>query len=841
MDVVGSQTDYSKEARFVEPKPGRPYFGPVYFRKESEPYLTLAMAGGGSAGVTVAEVNLKFIWDVVSQIKIGRAGQAYVVDAKGQLIAHPDISLVLQKTDLSGLAQVRAAGAAGGEAQAVTIARDVGGRQVLTASAPVAPLGWSVFVEQPLNEAFAPLYASIYRTVLLILLGVGLATVASLFLARRMVTPIHALEAGAARIGAGALDQRIDVRTGDELEGLAGQFNQMAERLRESYATLEQKVKDRTRELSEALEQQTATAEVLRVISGSPTDLEPVYRAILSNVTRLCEANIAALFLYDGERLSTAAHQNTSAPFAEHLSRSRPRPSHESTTRLAALERRLVHVPDLLASPEFDPKPRDLYEREGVRTVLSVPMLREGRLVGVITTWRREVRPFSDKHIRLLETFADQAVIAVENVRLFQELQARTLELARSVEQLQALGAIGQTVSSTLDVETVLATIVSRADQLSGTDGGAIYEYDEPAEEFLLRATQRFEPQLVDVLRAARLRLGEGAIGAAAQRRQPVQIPDLLREGAYHGRLREVLPRFGFRAVLAVPLLREHRILGGLVVARKAPGEFSAEAVDLLRTFAAQSAIAIQNARLFRELEQKSRELEAASRHKSEFLANMSHELRTPLNAIIGFSEVLHERMFGELNDKQAEYVQDILGSGRHLLSLINDILDLSKVEAGRLELELGPFDLPAALESAATLVRERASRRGLTVAVSIDERLGELVGDERKIRQVLLNLLSNAVKFTPEGGRIGVRAVPADGTVEISVSDTGIGIAPEDQEAVFEEFRQVGTDYARKREGTGLGLALARRLVELHGGRIWVKSALGEGSIFTFTIPVRP
>jgi signal transduction histidine kinase len=276
-------------------------------------------------------------------------------------------------------------------------------------------------------------------------------------------------------------------------------------------------------------------------------------------------------------------------------------------------------------------------------------------------------------------------------------------------------------------------------------------------------------------------------------------------------------------------------------VTRKNPGRFGPEVVDLLKTLAAQSAIAIQNARLFSELEDKSRELEAASRHKSEFLANMSHELRTPLNAIIGFSEVLGERMFGDLNDKQAEYIQDIQSSGRHLLALINDILDLSKVEAGRMELDLTRFDLPAAIGGAVILVRERATRHGLALDLSVDDQLGPFVGDERKIRQVLLNLLSNAVKFTPEGGRISIRAVPADGGVEISVSDTGIGIAPEDQEAIFQEFRQVGTDYARKREGTGLGLALARRFIDLHGGRIWVKSRPGEGSTFTFRLPTRP
>ena len=272
---------------------------------------------------------------------------------------------------------------------------------------------------------------------------------------------------------------------------------------------------------------------------------------------------------------------------------------------------------------------------------------------------------------------------------------------------------------------------------------------------------------------------------------------------------------------------------------RKAPGDFSPETIDLLNTFATQSALAIQNARLFREIGDKGAQLEAANQHKSEFLANMSHELRTPLNAVIGFSEVLLERMFGDLNPKQDEYLQDILSSGRHLLSLINDILDLSKIEAGRMELELTTFDLPVALDNALTLVRERATRHGIRLDLAVDDRVGAVVGDERKIKQVILNLLSNAVKFTPEGGRVTVRALPAGDAVEVAVSDTGIGIAPEDREAIFEEFRQVGSDYARKREGTGLGLTLARKFVELHGGTIRVESEVGRGSTFTVALPV--
>jgi signal transduction histidine kinase len=329
-------------------------------------------------------------------------------------------------------------------------------------------------------------------------------------------------------------------------------------------------------------------------------------------------------------------------------------------------------------------------------------------------------------------------------------------------------------------------------------------------------------------------------VGRTAITLEPAQVPDITVPGAHESRLRENLIESGIRAVLAMPMVREGRLIGSLVVSRNRPGDFPAETIELLRTFATQSALAIQNARLFREIEDKSRQLEAASRHKSEFLANMSHELRTPLNAIIGFSEVLMQRMFGELNAKQDEYLRDIYDSGRHLLSLINDILDLSKIEAGRMELELTDFDPPTAIDSALTLVRERATRRGIALQKTLDERLGQVQADERKVRQVVLNLLSNAIKFTPEGGRIEIHAVPVDGSVEVSVTDTGVGIAPEDQAAVFEEFRQVGASAARQ-EGTGLGLALCRKFVELHGGTIWVTSAVGAGSTFTFRLPVRP
>jgi GAF domain-containing protein len=590
-------------------------------------------------------------------------------------------------------------------------------------------------------------------------------------------------------------------------------------------------LQERNAELREALEHQTATAEVLGIISRSPTDVQPVLDAIVESAARVCRIDDVVLRLNEGSNTVPRAHFGSIPIGRIEISIDEP---HVRWMR----EHGTLHVLDALEQNDFP-----MLGSAGIaRTYLAVPLRQQGEPIGMLSARRTEVRPFTPAQIKLLETFADQAVIAIENVRLFKELQERTRELVESVEEMKALGEVGQAVSSSLDLETVLETIVSRAVDLSGTDCGVIYEFDEATQEFNLRASHRMEPEAVEGLRAARIRLGEGATGQAAMTRAPVQIPDTfeLRERAV-SRVRPLLNRLGYRSLLTVPILREQQIMGGLTVWRRQVGQFEPEVVNLLQTFATQSALAIQNARLFREIEDKSRQIEAANRHKSEFLANMSHELRTPLNAIIGFSEVLGERMFGELNEKQAEYTEDILSSGRHLLSLINEILDLSKVEAGRMELELATFDLPLAIDNARTFVRERATKHGINLDVTVDEHLGDFVGDERKIKQILLNLLSNAVKFTPEGGRIGINAKQTDGSVEISVSDTGIGISPEDQTKIFEEFRQVGGDYAHKIEGTGLGLTLAKKFVELHGGRIWVESEVGKGSTFTFSLPEKP
>ena len=843
MDVIGSNADLSRDPKFAEAMTRKTWFSPVYFRKESEPYITIAMAGGGEdAGVVAAEANLKFIWDVVSNLKVGKGGYAYVADANGRLIAHPDISLVLQKTDLSTLPQVRAAavtlGRDAGTSDEAMIGRDVRGTEVLSAHATITPLNWSVFVELPITEAFASLYASIWRTVVLVLVGVVISIVASLFIVRRMVSPIQTLRAGAARIGAGALEYRIEVKSGDELQALADEFNRMTERLQESYAGLEQKVEERTRDLSEALEQQTATSEILRVISQSQRDVQPVFETIVTNARKLCKATWAVFYTFDGELMRYTAADSMSPDALEATRRMFPMPpSHGSALGRAILTRSIAYIPDVREDAEY--RLDNLAQTAGYRSTVSVPIIRNDSPIGAISVSSTEPSQFSERQIAMLQTFADQAVIAIENVRLFKELQDRTQDLAQSVEQLQALSEVSQAVNSTLDLDQLLSTIVAQAVELSSADGGAVYEFNEATGEFRPRATYGYPQDLVERLLATPLRMGEGATGRAAAERAPVQIPDIRAEGAYSSPLQNATMQAGARAVLAVPLLREDRIIGSLVVSRKIVGEFPSEVVDLLQTFAAQSTLAIQNARLFREIEQKGRELEIASQHKSQFLANMSHELRTPLNAILGYTELIVDGIYGEVPVKIRDVQERVQKSGRHLLGLINDVLDLSKIEAGQLTLSLSDYSFQDAVQSVVASVESLANEKGLKLTVEVAQKLPVGRADERRIVQVLLNLVGNAIKFT-DAGAVKIRVNAVDAAFVVSVSDTGPGIPKSQHERIFEEFQQVDGSSTRAKGGTGLGLAIAKKIIDLHGGRIWVESIVGEGSTFTFSVPIR-
>jgi GAF domain-containing protein/DNA-binding response OmpR family regulator/HAMP domain-containing protein len=1373
MEVVGSGNDVSKEPAFTEAVAHKVYYGPVYFRRESEPYMTLSLAGTRrDTGVSIAQVNLKLIWDVLSKIKFSGHGRAYVVDAAGRLIAHPDISLVLRNTDMSQLAQVRSARAAvaGDAAEQVQEATDIEGHKVLTASAAVAPLRWHVFVETPIEEAYAPLYAAIERTGLVLLAALALAFAAGMFLARRMVVPIQALRAGAARLGSGDLGQRIAIKSGDEVEALADQFNDMAGRLQESYANLEQKVEVRTRELSESLEQQTATSEVLHVISSSPGDLQPVFDAMLANAARLCQAQFGNLLLTEGDAFRIGAMYNMPPAFAEHFQRERvfrpgplapasraaatrdfvhiidiredpaykagdppvvavadrggarsmltgpllkeghaigalsifrqevrpftdkqielvknfaaqaviaienarllselreslaqqtatadvlrvissspgelqpvfdsildksvricradtaslflyengaarlaarhsdvpqavmpTAPSARSGTMRSIAAKQIIHIPDYLSDPAYlegdeyvvaaadrlglraslhvpmlkdqqvvgavtiwrkearaftekqidlmanfaaqaviaienarlltelrqsleqqtataevlgvissskfelqpilqsvvdtaarlcraeaavifrledglyrfaagyslvpeyleierrtpiSPGPgtivgraamsrevaliddawadplyqekeaakigqhrsmmgvpliRDeeaigviglsrghvepfstreielvttfadqaviaienvrLFEAEqqrrreltesleqqtatsevlqvissspgdlqpvfaamlekavsicdaafgniyrwdgdalnlaathntppafaearrysphkrpspqtvtgrmlatktvihvadaaaqpgyadksdpaavaavelgGARTILAVPMTKENELIGSFTVYRQEVRPFTDKQIALVTSFASQAVIAIENARLLSELRQRTEELGRSVGELRALGEVSQAVNSTLELETVLSTIVTKAVQLSNTEAGAIYVFDERDREFHLRATYGMERDLIDALSQRHIGFDETNVTLAVANRDPIQVADLRDDPPSD--LNDLILRAGYRARLTAPLFRGAEIVGLLVVRRRTPGAFPQNTVELIKTFAAQSVLAIQNARLFHEIDEKSRELEVAGQHKSQFLANMSHELRTPLNAIIGYSEILQEEAADAGQDEIVPDLKKIEGAGRHLLGLINDILDLSKVEAGRMEVFLEDVEVVPLLEEVRALIAPLAEKNGNVLDLKLAEDIGIIHTDRTKLKQSLLNVLSNGSKFTENGRLTLVAERFAENTrpmMRFAVSDTGIGMTEEQLGRLFQAFSQADASTTKKYGGTGLGLAISRQFCQLLGGDITVTSRPGEGSTFTIILP---
>ncbi|MEU0093241.1 GAF domain-containing protein [Kribbella sp. NPDC006257] len=589
------------------------------------------------------------------------------------------------------------------------------------------------------------------------------------------------------------------------------------------------------REFAALSDQFAAANEVLSAVGRSAGDPDQVLTTIVESARRLCRSDAAHLYLLEDAYYQLIKAVGLTTESIRFISDHPMSVSRETLIGRVGLDRKTQQIADVLADPDYGAQ--DLQRIAGFRTTMGAPMLVDDVVVGALTVWRNEVGPFDQREQDLVTAFAGQAAMAINSVKLVQQLEARGADLARKVGELEALREVGEVVNSSLDVANVLATIAMHAVRISATDGGSIMEYDESERCFLVRSVYQTDPSVIERLRQIRIHLDESLVGRAAKLGRPLAVNDLA-EAELDPHL-TVLFEAGWRSLVAVPMLREGQIVGSLVVRRKRPGEFTAETLTLLEMFADQSALALLNAQLYRELKQRSAELEIASRHKSEFLASMSHELRTPLNAVLGFSEVLLEQMFGPVNERQEEYLRDIHGSGKHLLELLNEILDLSKVEAGRMELEYSTFGLRALLDHTAAMVRERAAAHAIDLRVEVAPEIEQVYADELRLKQVVLNLITNAVKFTDDEGSVVVRANQVGTEIWITVTDTGHGVPPEDRERIFESFQQGGRGASRE-EGTGLGLTLSRRIVELLGGRMWLESEVGVGSTFGFSLRSR-
>jgi signal transduction histidine kinase len=599
-----------------------------------------------------------------------------------------------------------------------------------------------------------------------------------------------------------------------------------------SAADLQEQLDRRTRELAEALEQQTATSEVLRVISSSSGELAPVFESLLASAKHLCGAEFGIILLREGDAFRTVALHGATAEYTEARWRA-PfiRPAADTGLGRVLETKQVGQIADVQAVAGYvdNPVQAPIVQLAGVRSKLTVPMLKEEDLIGVIEIDRQEVRPFTDKQIELVKNFAAQAVIAIENARLLSELR-------ESLQQQTATADVLKVISrSTFDLQTVLQTLVESAARLCDADQGTITRQKDGV--FYRAEAYGFPPEFIEMVRDVPVMPERGSMnGRTLLEGKVVHVPDVLADPDYTFVEAQRLGRY--RTLLGVPMLREGRPIGVLTLTRLQVRPFTDKQIELVSTFADQAAIAIENVRLFDEIREKSRQLADASQHKSQFLANMSHELRTPLNAILGYTELILDSVYGEMPEKARSVLDRVQRNGRHLLDLINDVLDLSKIEAGQLTLSPSDYSLKTVVETVYTAVEPLAKEKKLAFSVQVPPDLPLGHGDERRLTQVLLNLVGNSIKFT-DNGEVAIKASNVNGSFQVTVRDTGPGISAADQAKLFQEFQQADNSVTRKKGGTGLGLAISKRIIEMHGGKIWVESVVGQGSTFSFTLPV--
>ena len=590
-------------------------------------------------------------------------------------------------------------------------------------------------------------------------------------------------------------------------------------------------------ELRQSLEQQTATAEVLRVISSSPTNVQPVFDSIAESAVKLCGGEFSFVVRFDGKLMHFASSFGLNADGLDAFRNMMPMPaSEEAASGRAILHRSVVEIPDIATDDAYGAPAQNLALAATYRSIVGVPLLHEGNPIGAIAVARANAGSFPESQIALLQAFADQAVIAIRNVRLFDEVQARTEELSESLQQQTATADVLKVISrSAFDLRSVLQTLVESAASFCNADKAVIIRERDGG--FYSAETYGYSQQFIDYMKHIAIKAERGsATGRALVEGRVVHIGDVTADPEYT--LVEAQRLGDYRTALSVPMLREGIPIGLLTLMRSQVQLFSDKQIEMVTTFADQASIAIENVRLFDEIQEKSRQLEIASQHKSQFLANMSHELRTPLNAILGYTELMADGTYGEPSEKMSTVLKRLESNGRHLLGLINDVLDLSKIESGQLVLELSNYSIQDIAQTVRSTLEPLAADKRLGFKVEIAPQLPSGRGDGRRLTQVLINLVGNAIKFT-DAGEIAIKAEANNGSFHVVVRDTGPGISMADQAKLFQQFQQADNAITRKKGGTGLGLAISKRIIEMHGGKIWVQSQVGQGSTFAFTLPV--
>ncbi|HTM08985.1 MAG TPA: GAF domain-containing protein [Verrucomicrobiae bacterium] len=826
----------SIEEYFRQGIKGESYLSPVYTTDKAEPYVKMAvpiMEGPGRiSGVVVAEVNLTFLWQIIGDVKFSEAGNTYLVDGQGNLIAHADPSLVLRRTNLHDHFKVREFLARPAQKDANPAEEGMGlmGRLVLSTYAPVRGLGWAVVLTEPVDVALADLSVMERYAVLLLFVGVMVGSLLIIWVSNKITAPIRELHRGVEVIRQGKLDHRVDIATGDEIEQLAKEFNEMASELKNSYSMLEQRVEQRAGDLAALYDVTTAVNQSL--------DLAPVLQQVIQKVTAVFRFDASGVFLFDPQtkELFLRAASGSSPDFWR--SPSRYRFGHGVAGRVAETGEAIAFE-DITRDARYQEFSRTHEaERAGIRFFAVFPITTKLETVGIVVCLCHEARRLTEDESRLLASMCDQIGVAVEKANLFEQTSKRATEIA-------TLYDVTKTVNQSLDLDSTLQEVIKKFNEIFVFNSTRIFLSDPQTGEQRVHASYSTDPAGCQTARV--FHRGEGIIGRVAETGEPIIFEDVRTDATYRQLSSSKNTQRAGKAFLAVfPIMAKFKTIGTILCNGAEPRHLALSEIQLIASMAGQIGVAVENARLYSEMKQKSIELEkanqdmeAASRAKRDFLAAMSHELRTPLNVIIGNADLCKDGFFGGLTGKQRDAMEKVLRYSRILLKLINDVLTLTKIEAKKMSLDLTTFEVDEVIEQVQNFVEQLNHGGGVKISWKVPAKLPPLSTDALKLEEILQNLIGNAYKFTPSGTiEIRVRDLPSEHRIEFVVADTGIGIKPDNLDKIFDEFHQLEEAHTGQYSGVGLGLSIIKKYLELMLGDIRVESEPGVGTTFTFTLP---